>query len=163
MRDNIFKLCSDKTCRWCGVPIDITLYGTDASYDLVKYFIGDTLDNNMECFYVNTNYKYDKICKACLKNNKNYKHKYIDTLKYTGKPRYPLEYALTHTQVDKLWLDFINNVKDYDWLMNAYSNIEENADSMKWFMEFDDIEHHYHGDDESYDVYDLEEYSMYLI
>ena len=162
MRDNIFKLVAHDICNGCRAPINIRFYGTDAGYELFCFFKQRKALKYNQLFYTrNYGTSFVKTCKACHKNLRNGTFKARRMRETTGKLPHPLKRAKTFDEVSKLWNDFKEKVKDKKWFIGAYRYLSWSGNNTMWYSYFNDIFLFFHSDDESFDVYDLEEYDAF--
>ena len=163
MRDNIFKLVAHDACKGCGAPINIRFYGSDAGYELFLFFKQRKALKYNQLFYTRNDggTSFVKTCRACRKNSRNTTFKARRMRETTGKLPHPQKRAKTFDEVSKLWDDFKEKVKVQKWLIGAYRYLSWSGNDIMWHYYFTDIFSFFHSDDESFDVYDLEEYDEF--
>ena len=172
MRDSIFRLNSACRCRYCGNPTDIQFLGSVVGYTIFRYWsmqnkYMNKLSKNVLCYHV-VKQKSRKVCKACFLT-RDITLKDIERRKNSRKYRFQFERSLTNSDIDDIWSKFINDVKTKKWLIEAYNamlSIRANLSLHNlsvWNMLFNDVFLYYHNTDESFDVYDLEEFDTYRI
>ena len=165
MRDDIFRLKSECTCQICYNPIDTKFMGSTASYDLFRYWL--MYNDYFDMFKQNRlspNNKIYKVCRACFKNRRITMKHHLQR-KTTGKYPYSIEYSMTKDKIKDIWSEFLTAVQNKKWLLDVYNSLANlrRSNFELWDMYFIDIFFYFHNIDESFDVYELEEFSTFRI
>ena len=169
MRDDIFRLRSERTCPVCYNPIGTTFMGSPIGFMLFVYWLrysgNYTKLRKNRIFYRKMDDKVTKVCHACYVN-KRITFNHVRQRSITGKLPFPIEYSLPKKYIYDMWMAFIEKVKDKHWFIETYILLRPMNVSLYtsiWHMFFMDIYRVYHSDDGSEFVYDLEEYDTFLI
>lgn len=173
MRDTIFRLKAEHTCQLCYNPIGTTFMGSSVGYDLFRYWANyknyyEKFENNRLFYKFTPDKKSYKACKACFKN-RDLTVREIYKRKITGKFPYHREYSMTKDEIKNIWSEFISDVTNKEWFLLTYMDLSDLYMSQYpnsydlWQMFFTDIYLYYHNNDESFDVYDLEEFDTFQL